>query len=150
MEKYYSLGVFLLLVFAAATSGAMFKPGPWYDSLNKPSWTPPAWLFPVAWTVLYIMIAVAGWLVWKSEGLGLSLLIWIVHLGLNAAWSYYMFGAHRIDLAMYDVTAMWITLVAFILVAWPISPTASAIMVPYLAWVSFAAALNWRVWQLNA
>lgn len=149
LEKYYSLGVFILLVFAAAMSGAFFKPGVWYAGLNKPSWTPPDWLFPVAWTVLYLMIAVAGWLVWKSQGLGLALLIWFVHLGFNAAWSYYMFGANRIDLAMYDVTAMWITLAAFIVVAWPISSTASLLMVPYLAWVSFAAALNWRVWQLN-
>jgi len=150
MAKYISLGVFIVLVCSAAASGAIYKPGAWYDALAKPSWTPPDWLFPVAWSLLYLMIAVAGWLVWRSQGLGLPLAIWVIQLGLNAAWSYYMFGQHRIDLAMYDVSAMWVAIVAFIIVAWPVSPTASLLFVPYFIWVSYAAALNWRVWQMNA
>ncbi|MEO1280880.1 MAG: TspO/MBR family protein [Pseudomonadota bacterium] len=147
---YLPIGVFLALVFCAATTGALFSPGPWYESLAKPSWTPPNWLFPVAWTVLYLMIGIAGWLVWKADGFGLALVLWGVHLAFNAAWSYFMFGAQRIDYAMYDVTGMWVTMVAFMLVAWPVSQTAVLLFLPYLAWVSFAAVLNWRIWELNA
>ncbi|MEO1206791.1 MAG: TspO/MBR family protein [Pseudomonadota bacterium] len=150
MSDYVPIGVFIGLVFLAAASGAVFAPGEWYKSLSKPSWTPPDWAFPVAWTVLYIMIGTAGWLVWKAEGFQLALLLWGVHLITNAAWSYFMFGAKRIDFAMYDVTAMLVTMIAFMIMAWPVSSQATLLFVPYLAWVSFAAALNWRIWQLNA
>ncbi|MEM1371024.1 MAG: TspO/MBR family protein [Pseudomonadota bacterium] len=149
LEQYLSLGVFVALVVVAASTGAIFAPGEWYDGLSKPSWTPPDWLFPVAWTVLYFMIAIAGWLAWREQGVGLLVGIWCVHLVLNSAWSYFMFGAQRIDLAMYDVLGMLATMLVFMVLAWPLSQMAVYLFVPYLAWVSFAAVLNWRVWQLN-
>jgi len=124
MEQYISLGVFILLVFAAASTGAVFKPGEWYETLDKPGWTPPNWLFPIAWAVLYLLIALAGWYVWKADGLGLAVMVWGVQLVLNAAWSYFMFGARRIDLAMYDVAGMLISIIAFMMLAWPLSQTA--------------------------
>lgn len=150
MDGYISLGVFLAIVICAAMTGAFFSPGPWYDALSKPSWTPPDWLFPIAWTVLYLMIGTAGWLVWKADGFGLALGLWGIHLAFNAAWSYLMFGAQRIDYAMYDVTGMLVTMLAFMVLSWPISQTAVLLFVPYLAWVSFAAVLNWRIWELNS
>ncbi len=147
-----SLALFLLLCFAAATTGAVFKPGAWYDSLSKPSWTPPDWLFPVAWSVLYVMIAVSAWLVWREAGLAgaaVPLAVWGVQLVLNAAWSWIFFGLRRMDLAFAEVVGLWLSIAACIVLFAPISPTAAALMAPYLVWVSFAAALNLAVWQRN-
>lgn len=150
MSNMWSLAVFVILVVIAAASGAVFQTGPWYEALNKPSWTPPNWLFPVAWTVLYLMIAVAGWMVWKAGGgFNVAVAIWGVGLVLNALWSYIMFGRHDITLALVDVTALWLATAAFIVAAWGIDQRAAYLFMPYLAWVSFAAALNYEVWRLN-
>lgn len=149
MSKYLSLVPFIALVFAAAASGALFMPGPWYAALNKPSWTPPDWLFPIAWTVLYLMIAVGGWLAWKAGGAGQAVVIWGIGLVLNALWSYLMFGRQDIFAALVDVSLLWIATAAFIVAAWDLEPRAAYIFMPYLAWVSFAGALNFAVWRLN-
>lgn len=147
--RILTLLVFFALVGMAAVTGARFMPGAWYEGLAKPSWTPPNWLFPIAWTVLYIMIAVAGWLVSKREGATVALAIWAVGLVLNAAWSYVMFGRHEIGWALVTVAALWISIVAFIWQAWSLDRTAAYLFVPYLAWVSFATALNAAVWMMN-
>lgn len=146
------LAGFLLACFAAATTGAFFRPGPWYDRLDKPSWTPPDWLFPVAWTLLYIAIGVAPWLVWREAGFAgaaLPLAVWAVQLLLNAAWSWLFFGLRRMDLAFAEVVALWLSIAAMIALFLPISVTAGLLMIPYLVWVSFAAVLNLAVWQRN-
>lgn len=149
MAPALSLIVFLIVTGAAAATGALFMPGEWYKALAKPWWTPPDWLFGPAWTVLYVMIAVGGWLVWRETGLGVVIAIWVVQLVLNAAWSWVMFGLHRIDLALIDAGLMLISIVAFMLAAWPVSQTAALLFVPYLAWVSFATALNFAILRLN-
>ena len=141
--------VFAALVLCAAATGAIFKPGPWYESLSKPGWTPPNWAFPVVWTVLYVMIAFAGWLVWREAGWSLPLALWGLQLVLNAAWSALFFGLRRMAWAMADVTALVLVVLAFIVAAHEVSPTASLLFLPYLAWVVTAAALNLRVMQLN-
>jgi tryptophan-rich sensory protein len=146
------LAACLLACFAAATTGAVFRPGPWYDQLDKPSWTPPDWAFPVAWTLLYIAIGVAPWLVWREAGFtgaALPLAVWAVQLLLNAAWSWLFFGLRRMDLAFAEVLALWLSIAAMIALFLPISVTAGLLMIPYLVWVSFAAALNLAVWQRN-
>lgn len=146
------LAGFLAACFTAATTGAYFRPGAWYRALRKPSWTPPDWLFPIAWSILYVMIAVAGWLVWRSAGFsgaGLALAFWGVHLACNALWSALFFGARRLDLAFGDVLAMWGTLAATIALFAPISPLAAGLLVPYLGWVTFAGALNLDIWRRN-
>lgn len=147
--RFISLLVFLGLVGLAAITGARYMPGAWYQGLAKPAWTPPDWLFPIAWTVLYFMIAIAGWKVWQAEGLGAALVIWLVGLVLNATWSYVMFGRHEIGLALVNVAALWLSIVAFIWAAWHVDRDASYLFMPYLVWVSFATALNAAVWQLN-
>lgn len=147
--RFISLLVFIGLVGVAAVTGARYMPGPWYQSLAKPGWTPPDWLFPIAWTILYFMIAIAGWKVWQAEGLAPALVVWLAGLVLNAAWSYLMFGRHEIGLALIDVSAMWVTLVAFIWLAWNVDRDASYLFLPYLVWVTFATALNAAVWQMN-
>jgi tryptophan-rich sensory protein len=149
MKSVLSLVVFLALVAAAALTGMQYLPGAWYEALAKPEWTPPNWLFPPVWTVLYIMIAVAGWRVYEKQGVGQALLVWIVSLQLNAAWSVFMFREHQIGLAAGDITALWLSIVAFIAVTWNSNRLASLLFVPYLVWVSYATALNFAIWQLN-
>jgi translocator protein len=149
LKNIGSLIVFATLVILAASSGASFMPGEWYAALNKPAWTPPNAVFPVAWTILYVMIAIAGWLVWRAAGWTSAITIWGVGLILNALWSYLMFGRHDITLALVDIAAVWLATAAFITAAWPLDRRASYLFLPYLAWVTFAAALNFAVWQLN-
>lgn len=140
---------FIAACFVVSLSGAVFKPGAWYAGLRKPLWNPPNWLFAPAWTLLYIMIAVAGYLVWREVGFGPVLVIYGVQLVINAMWSGLFFGMQRPDLGFYGVTALWLSIVACIVAFAPISATAMWLMVPYLCWVSFAAFLNWTLWRMN-
>lgn len=141
--------IIALLVLAAASTGAMFKPGEWYRGLVRPSWTPPNWVFPVVWSLLYIAISVSGWLVWQYQGAGFAMALWLIQLGLNAAWSWLFFGRHRMDLAFADICLLLLAILAYIAVASSISPFAALLFVPYAAWVILAAALNRTVWRLN-
>ncbi|RFC62903.1 tryptophan-rich sensory protein [Fulvimarina endophytica] len=141
---------FLAIVLVVASSGAVFKPGPWYQRLEKPSWTPPNWAFPTVWSVLYLFIAIAGWRVYEADGLvALPFLVYGVQLVLNAAWSAFFFGARRADLAFGDVVLLWLTVVANIVLFLPIDLVAGLLLVPYLVWVTAAACLNYSVWQRN-
>jgi len=145
-----ALLIFTLLTFAAASTGAIFKPDTWYKNLNKPRWTPPNIVFPIVWTLLYIMIAAAGWLVWREPNNGLALAFWALQWVFNASWSWLFFGRRRMDLGFADICLLWASAAGFILAAWPVSPLAALLFVPYLIWVSIAAALNLTVWRLNA
>ena len=148
----WSLLVFCALCFLVALSGGIFRPGDWYRTLNKPSWQPPDWLFAPAWFVLYGMIAASGWIVWETarpDQIVLAMSIYGANLVLNALWSALFFGMRRMDLALVDVSAMWLSIVAMIVVFWPISQTAALLLVPYLIWVSIAAFLNYTVMRLN-
>lgn len=137
------------LLCAVGATGAIFSPGDWYRSLDKPSWTPPNWLFPVAWTTLYIFIGYAGWLIWNTQGVGLAMGLWAAQLVFNGAWSWLFFGLKRMDLALVDVSALWVAIAAFILAAWPVSQLAALLFVPYLIWVTIAGALNYRMITMN-
>lgn len=146
-----ALAIFFVASFAAASTGAVFRPGAWYASLRKPKWTPPNWAFPVVWSVLFCAIAVSGWLVWEAAGLAAwpALALFGAHLIVNAAWSFLFFGLKRLDLAMVEAVCLWLAIAALIAVFAPISATAAVLLVPYLAWVSVAAMLNLRLLQLN-
>ncbi len=139
----------LAACFAAASTGAIFTPGEWYRGLRKPSWNPPDWLFPVAWSILYLMIATAGWLVWRVEGIGTALVVWGVQLVLNAAWSMIFFGIRWLGMALAEAVLLWASILACIILFWPVSQLAAWLMVPYLVWVSFAVVLNATIWRLN-
>ncbi len=144
--------VFLALCTAAASTGIVFRPGQWYAGLNQPSWRPPNALFGPVWLVLYIMIATAGWLVWREAGIAgaaLPLALWALQLALNATWSWLAFRRRRLDLAALGMAALWLAILVNILAFLPISPLAAWLLVPYLAWVSFALALNVKLWRLN-
>lgn len=143
------LAAFLAVVFAAAALGAVFRPDAWYDGLAKPSWQPPKWVFAPVWTILYVMIAVAGWLIWRSAGVSPALVLWGVQLALNAVWSPIFFGARRIGLALVDLGLLWAAVVATFVAAMRVDGIAASLLAPYVAWVSFAGVLNFAVWRLN-
>lgn len=140
--------VFAVLVFAAASSGGLFKPGEWYESLRKPPWTPPKWAFPVVWTILYVMIAYSGWLVWE-EGLITAVWLWGAQLVCNALWSFFFFGRKMMRVALADMLLMLAFISAYIAVTMPVIPLAGWLFVPYAIWVIIAGTLNWSVLQLN-
>lgn len=148
MTRYMSLAVFALLTVAAASIGSRYTPGSWYAELAKPTWTPPNWVFPVVWPVLYILIAFAGWIAWRA-GARAAVVVWGIQLGLNAAWSWLMFGQHRIGAALADLALLWLAIAAFIALAWRPARSAAAMFLPYLAWVAFAGALNLAVLRAN-
>ncbi|MCX7304244.1 MAG: tryptophan-rich sensory protein [Hyphomicrobiales bacterium] len=149
MSFDWSLAAFVALVFAAASSGAFFRPGEWYRALRKPSWTPPNWLFGPVWSVLYIMIAVAGWLVWNAEPGSAAMWFWGLQIAVNMAWSGIFFGMRRMDIAFFDIALLWLLVAGFIVTAAAVSSIAAWLFVPYLIWVTIAGALNWTVWRLN-
>ncbi|WP_265519769.1 TspO/MBR family protein [Nitratireductor luteus] len=138
--------------FGAAATGIIFRPGKWYRQLDKPRWRPPDWLFAPVWTTLYAMIALSGWLVWREAGFAAAVLplsVYAIQLILNAAWTPIFFGLRRPDLAMIEIAMVWASIFAMIVLFHPISPVAAWLLVPYLAWVSFASALNFSIWRRN-
>lgn len=149
MKRFLALAIFIALVALVATAAGKFMPGPWYAALAKPGWTPPNWLFGPVWAVLYLMIAVAGWLVWHETPSRTARWIWVVQLGLNGLWSPVMFGAHNIGAALVIILLMWCSIAAFIIASWKTSRAAALLFCPYLAWVSYATALNFVLWRLN-
>lgn len=139
-------------VFVAAWVGSRFMPGEWYASLVKPSWNPPSAIFGPVWSVLYILMGVAAWLVWRRAGFAgasAALGLFMAQLILNALWSYLFFGRQRADLAFVDIIALWSTIVVVTVLFWRVHRGAAMMMVPYVAWVSFASFLNFVLWRLN-
>jgi tryptophan-rich sensory protein len=154
-REYLALAVFLALSFSAAGLGGLAMrggPGTWYASLAKPSWTPPGWVFGPVWTLLYASMAVAAWLVWRGNGWSgarLPLALFGVQLALNAAWTPVFFGLHRPGLAFAEICALLAAIVATVAAFFVRKPAAGALMLPYLAWVGFAASLNFAIWRMN-
>jgi tryptophan-rich sensory protein len=152
-NQWLMLAFFLVVTFVAAAIGGLAASGSvrsWYPALVKPAWSPPSWVFGPVWTVLYAMMAVAAWLVWRQAGWGGALALFGVQLALNAAWSPLFFGLHRIDLALADIVLLWAAIVATTVAFWKVTPVAGWLLVPYLLWVTFAMALNFALWRLNA
>jgi benzodiazapine receptor len=124
----------------------------WYATLGKPAWSPPNWVFGPVWTLLYLMIAFAGWLVWRERGWSrgaVPLGLFAVQLALNAAWSPLFFGLRSPAAALVDIAALWIAIGATIVSFRRAVPLAALVLVPYWLWVSFATALNFAIWRLN-
>lgn len=149
----FSVGVLALffgLVILAALTGMIFRPGLWYAQLRKPSWTPANWVFPVVWSVLYIMIAIAGWLVWSAVGFGPLLWLWFAQLAVNMAWSWLFFGEKNIALGFFNIVVLLFLILAFVVLSAIVVPVAAFLFMPYLAWVMLAAALNFSIWRMNS
>lgn len=147
-----SLFVFVVLCFLTASVGAAFPPGEWYASLNRPWYAPPNWLFGPVWTILYFMIATAGWLVWKTRRSGKiagAMTLYGCQLILNSAWSCLFFGLQRPDIALVEIVILWLVIVATVVAFRRHSRRAALLLIPYLMWVSFASVLNYGFWSLN-
>lgn len=152
MKRGAGLLGWLALCFSASVGAVFVSTGDGYARLVKPPWSPPPWVFGPAWTILYILMAVAAWLVWREGGwkvqkfpLGLFLVQWV----LNALWTPLFFGLHRADLAFAEIALLWLAILTTLVSFWRVRPLAGALLVPYLLWVSFAAALNFSLWRLN-
>ena len=144
----------LIVTFAAAAIGgaASLQAGSFYTQLARPDWAPPPSVFGPVWTLLYALMGIAAWLVWRVGGFRaarFALTLFIAQLALNALWSWWFFAWHRGALALVDILVLWALIVATLVAFWRVRPLAGALLVPYLLWVSFASALNYSVWQLN-
>jgi len=144
----------LAVAFAAAAIGAIASvdAGSFYAQLVRPSWAPPASVFGPVWSVLYMLMGIAAWLVWREQGakrLGVALTLFMVQLVVNALWSWLFFAWHQGALAFADVLVLLFLIAATIANFWRIRPLAGVLMLPYLVWVGFASALTWAVWQGN-
>jgi benzodiazapine receptor len=157
LAQALGLVVSLILAFSAAGIGGIATASnltPWYASLAKPSWNPPNWVFGPVWTVLYTLMGIAAWLVWRRGGPGgvptmIPLSFYVLQLLLNALWSWLFFGWHRTGLAFADILLLWLAILVTILSFRRVSLTAAALLVPYLLWVSFATTLNGAIAWLN-
>ncbi len=146
-----SLIAFLLVVVGGGlVIGYLTAPGAWYVQLAKPSFNPPSWIFGPVWTVLYVMIAVAGWRVWGRDGARLAMTLWVAQLILNFLWSPVFFAAHRVDLALIVILVLLAVVVAFTVAVWRRDRVSAGLFVPYALWVAFASALNASIYALNA
>ena len=150
VRDFLALGTFVLLVAAAAFFGAQFEPGTWYASLRKPPLNPPNWVFGPVWSALYLAIAISGWLVWRAGPGSLApLSLWAAQLVLNAGWSFLFFGLRRPGVALLDIVALLLVLFLTTSSFFRVGRAAGALLLPYAAWVSFAAYLNAGIWYLN-
>ncbi len=141
--------IFLAACFAAGATGALFPPGKWYEDLNKPTWTPPNWLFPVAWTTLYLLMAGAGARAAVSPDNAVAMALWALQIALNGLWTPVFFGLRRIRLGLVVLVGLWIAVFCGMIALWQVDWLAGLMFVPYLAWVSVAGALNLSVMRLN-
>ena len=121
----------------------------WYQTLAKPSWNPPAGIFGPVWTTLFVMMGVAGWLVWqRATSIG-PLVLFGVQLVLNVGWSWIFFGWHQPGWAFVEIVVLWLAILATTLAFFRVSRLAGWLFVPYLAWVTFASVLNFTIWRMN-
>jgi len=127
----------------------MFSPGPWYDKLAKPWWTPPGWVFPITWTTLYLCMSYAAMRVAMSADNDVALALWGLQIALNTLWSPVFFGLHRLKAAFVIIACLWLGVAATTFAFWQVDWVAGAFFLPYLLWVTIAGTLNGTVWQMN-
>lgn len=148
------LAGWLLATFAAAAVGA-FAPanaGEFYQELARPSWAPPGWLFGPAWTVLYLLMGIAAWLVWRARGFAgarSALIMFLIQLAANALWTWLFFVWRQGGLAFAEIVVLWVLIVVTMSLFWRVSRVAAALLLPYLAWVAFAVVLTYAIWERN-
>lgn len=150
MKRHLTLALFVGLVLGGGWFlGAVITPGAWYASLDKPWFNPPAWLFGPVWTVLYVLIAIAGWRTWERDRSGRRMMLWWAQMALNFLWTPVFFGAQQPGLALIVIVALLAAILAFIAASWRADRVAAWLFVPYAGWVGFAALLNASIFALN-
>jgi len=141
--------IFLAATAAAAATGTIFRPGDWYEGLRRPDWAPPKWAFPLVWTTLYVLMAWAAARVAPLPAAGYALALWALQIALNTLWTPVFFGAHRMGLGAAILLLLWLTVATMLWQFWRLDGWAALMILPYLAWLSLAAALNVRIWRDN-
>ena len=150
MSRFLPLLLFLILtVGGGALIGTANTPGEWYAALEKPVFNPPNWVFAPVWTLLYVLIGVAGWRIWSKVRTGGAMTAWWLQLGLNFLWSPVFFTLQSPSVALLVIVALLAAIVAFIVLSWNRDRIASLLFLPYLAWVVFASLLNASIAFLN-
>jgi tryptophan-rich sensory protein len=151
-----SLGLAGWLLASFVTGGvgglASINAAGFYGQLVQPSWAPPAWLFGPVWSVLFVLMAVSAWLVWRENGFrgaGASLKLYAAQLVANALWTWLFFAWKQGAMAFAEISVLWLLIAGTIFLFWQLHRLAALLLVPYLAWVTFAAALNLALWRLN-
>lgn len=153
-KQILGLLAWLTVTFAAAAIGgiASSNAGAFYQQLTRPGWAPPAWLFAPVWSMLYLLMGIAAWLVWRVAGVrsaGTALSLFLIQLAANALWTWLFFAWQRGVLAFAEILILWVLILGTVVALWRVRPLAGALLLPYLAWVAFAAALTYALWQLN-
>jgi benzodiazapine receptor len=150
MNRWLSLSGFLLLVIGGGLMiGYVTAPGEWYARLAKPSFNPPGWIFGPVWTVLYVLIAVAGWRTFERDRRGWPMRLWWAQLALNLLWSPVFFATHRIGLGFAVILLLFAVILAFVAMTRRQDRVAAWLLAPYAAWVAFASVLNGAIWMSN-
>jgi tryptophan-rich sensory protein len=155
-RDWLALGACFLSCFAVAGIGGLFTSlglGPWYQSLSKPAWNPPNWVFGPVWTTLYATMAVACWLVWRRREIPqarVGLWLFAAQLMLNLGWSILFFGMRAPSWAFFEILLLWTAIATTLVVFWRVRPLAGILLIPYLLWVGFAAILNGTIILLNS
>ena len=144
----------IVVSFAASAVGAVatIQAKSFYSQLIQPNWAPPSGIFGPVWTILYTLMGIAAWLVWRSGGFRSNrqaLTLFLLQLAFNALWSWLFFAWYLGALALADIVVLWILIVATLVSFWRVRPLAGGLLIPYLLWVSFASVLNYSLWQLN-
>lgn len=141
--------LFLGASVAAGATGMLFKPGDWYEGLVKPDWRPKNWMFPVAWTTIYVLSALAATRIAVTEGNAHAMGFWALQIALNTLWTPVFFGARRMGLAMIVMIALVFAVLGMVVTFWSLDFWATLMVFPYLGWLCLAAPLNWVVWRAN-
>ena len=157
MERAENLSALLFFLFTClvvATIGGMITATSveiWYPNLEKPFLTPPDWVFAPVWSILYLVIGLSGWLIWRQRApeRKKALLIFLIQLGFNLAWPFIFFGARLIGTALLEITVLLIVIIVNIIAFWRIKPLSGLLMLPYALWVAYATVLNASIWILN-
>jgi len=154
LKQAIGLAVWLAISFVASGIGALasIRAAPFYGQLIQPDWAPPPAVFGPVWTVLYALMGFAAWWVWRADSLRatrLALSLFLAQLAVNALWTWLFFAWNQGALAFADIVLLWLLVVATMVSFWRIRPLAGVLLIPYLLWVSFAAALNLSLWRLN-
>jgi len=149
MMDYLLFAIFLAACFGAGATGAMFPTGKWYERLEKPSWTPPNWMFPIMWTSIYVLIAIAGARVAVLDGNHYAMAFWAAQIAFNALWTPIFFGLRRLKGSLPVMACLWVSVLGATITHFQLDFWAGVAFIPYMIWVTVAGALNFTVWRLN-
>jgi benzodiazapine receptor len=153
-KQVLGLILWLFITFFAAGIGtiASSKAGIFYQQLIRPEWTPPSWLFAPVWTILYLLMGIDAWLVWRVQGFRaarISLSLYIIQLAVNALWTWLFFIWRQGQISFIEIIILWILILCTLIAFWRVRMINGILLIPYLAWVSFATVLTYVTWKLN-